>query len=98
MSIQFKEAIEMGKLENKYKSDVSAYALSYKKISGKTPVDILGWAGGEEGEFVISKIVFDDRSEVFVEGEHDHPYFTPQDKKTLDILEKLTEEQDAEYE
>lgn len=58
------------------------YNISLVKLAGKDIKDIFGvlckvnGVNGVEPVFQISRIVFDDDSEVGVEGEHDFPYLT----------------------
>ena len=62
------------KLYQKYKSDYDNYFTSYLKLLGKKKlVDIIGWIVVEDDEpvFHISRLVFDDGSDAYVEGGHD---------------------------
>ncbi len=71
-------------------ADGSDLWLSLNKVCGKKVVDVQGYVTGEFGEdcavFKMHKIVFDDESEVFCEGEHDLPYLTGVEVE--DLLEK----------
>ena len=84
----------MDKAEKKYLHDGSDYLLSYAKVSGKKPVDVLGYVSVEFDEpvFKISSILFDDGSQQSVEGEHDFPYMTDESEESAKVLEVLAEE------
>ena len=90
----------MEKAENKYLHEGSDYILSYAKISGKKPVDVLGYVSLEFDEpvFKISRILFDDGSEQYVEGEHDLPYMTDESEESTKVLEAIAEEDRKEDE
>ncbi len=76
----------------------SDYLLSYSKISGKKVKDIIGYVSTEYAEptFKICQIIFDDGTEQYVEGEHDFPYLVDDNERTLDLLDKINKEQEAE--
>jgi hypothetical protein len=58
------------------KVDGSTWEISLCKLIGKKVKDIRGYISPEFGDmsFKLSHIVFDDDSEMSVEGEHDFPY------------------------
>lgn len=68
-------------------------AVSLSKLAGKKIKDVVGHPSTEFGDdaavFQISKIVFDDDSVLFVEGEHDCPYI-PADGEMLKSGELLS--------
>ncbi len=61
----------------------SDYLLSLNKLLGKKVVDIQGHLSNEFGQvtFQMYKIVLDDGTMFFAEGEHDFPYLTDGDAK-----------------
>lgn len=74
----------------------SKYRISLLKLIGKGIADIQGSLSREYGDisFVLSNIVFDDGTEMGIEGEHDFPYvteFSPQPQPNFDeeTLERL---------
>lgn len=75
----------------------SDYLFSLNKFVGKKVVDIVGFPSDPFGEtplFDISRIIFDDGTEVSVEGEHDVAYLPSDDNlKNMDeeTLEKFIE-------
>ena len=69
-----------------------SYRCSLSKLVGKSIKDIHGIIAGEYGNpvFKLSVIVFDDDTELDVEGEHDFPYLTgEQPNYDCDTLETL---------
>ena len=69
--------------------------LSYLKMTGKKVKDIRGYVSDEFGEptFRLCTIVFEDDTKQNIEGEHDFPYLVDYNKKTIELMEKLKEEQ-----
>ena len=74
-----------------YLSEYDRGFLSFEKISGKKIKDIIGHISTELGDscFKIYAIVFEDGTKFFVEGEHDFPYITV-DERTNTIIEGLS--------
>ena len=62
--------------------------ISLNKLHGKAVKDIHGYITTEFGDptFKMSKVVFEDGTSVFCEGEHDLPYLT--DINNVDQVEK----------
>lgn len=58
--------------------DGSSVLISLEKVHGKAVKDIHGYITTEFGDptFQISRVVFEDGTFVFAEGEHDLPYLT----------------------
>ena len=59
-----------------FMSDSSGHWLSLSKLVDKKIVDIVGYIStyGSGASFKLSKIIFEDGTFVFIEGEHDYPY------------------------
>ena len=77
-----------------------SYTLSYSKLCGKKIKDILGYVSNEfdAPTFKISKIILEDDTEQWVEGEHDIPYLTDYDERTANLLKEINEEEEKENE
>lgn len=90
-------------MEIKYKDvSVGKYEVSLSKLVGKQIKDVIGYFSSLDGplSFKVTHIVFEDDSEVGVEGEHDFPYivtFAKWKQANLDeeTMERLLNEQDA---
>lgn len=69
--------------------------LSLSKVAGKKIADIIGYVSAEFGRntlvFKITRIIFEDGTESFVEGEHDIPYI-PGDDFDEQLLQELFDE------
>lgn len=74
-----------------YLTEGSDYVLSYTKIAGQGIKDITGYISNELGDpvFKIRKIVLEDNTQLWVEGEHDFPYIADATIKALGIMEAL---------
>lgn len=77
------------------------YDISLSKLVGKTIKDVVGYITTEYGSamFKLSYIVFEDGSQVGVEGEHDLPYVIEYAKWPMpnlddDLLNELKEQYD----
>ena len=57
---------------------VSDYEISLSKLTGKSIKDVYGYLSCEFDDpvFKISKIILDDDTFFYAEGEHDFPYLT----------------------
>lgn len=57
---------------------VSGYEISLAKLTGKSIKDIYGYISTEfdEPTFKLTKVLLDDDTYFWVEGEHDFPYLT----------------------
>lgn len=80
-------------------ADGSDWKLSLSKFVGQKITDITGYPSCPFDEFTpvfkIHSVVFEDGTEVFVEGEHDTPYIPADDKlKNMDekTLQSFIEE------
>lgn len=75
--------------------------ISLTKLAGKSVKDVVGCSSTVFGDdvpvFRIFKIVFEDDSEVFVEGEHDCPYLSCDELVLNEELQKLNKEDDGEF-
>lgn len=79
-----------------FQADGSNYETSLVKLTGKRIKDVKGYLANEFGSvsFKLTELVFEDGSEMGIEGEHDFPYLTtypkhPQpnfDEETLETL------------
>jgi hypothetical protein len=84
------------------KEDVSVGGnISLAKLTGKQIKDIRGYISNEWGSsfFKVSKVVFEDDSVLFMEGEHDMPYLPATEKQPNmdeDTLESLRERDDED--
>jgi len=80
----------------------SDYLFSLSKFVGKKIVDIAGYPSDPfDGVplFNISRIIFEDGTEVFVESEHDVAYLPPDDKLSNmdeETLQKFIDEEEEE--
>lgn len=65
-------------------------------ITGKKIIEIIGYVSMEFGDpvFKIYRIVYEDETFSFVEGEHDFPYIPTDKNVTEETLEKIREEED----
>jgi len=74
--------------------------LSYQKLSGKKIKDIVGYVSTELGDvaFKLSKVIFEDGTEQYVEGEHDFPYMTDDSDETTKRMEEIDAEKSRELE
>jgi len=80
--------------KTKYLADGSDYLFSLSKFVGKKIKDIQGFPSDPFGGtplFNIARIVFDDGTEIFVEGEHDCAYI-PADDKLPNMSEESLQE------
>lgn len=82
---------------------VSDYEIGLTKLIGKPIKEIKGYLSqqfGPDATFKITGIVFEDDTEMDVEGEHDFPYLTeyrsqPQPNFDQDTLNRLYEEENG---
>lgn len=92
----------MGTLVNKYQADGSSYELSLEKLTGQKIKDVLGYVSMEFGEpsFQLTKIVLENGTQFWCEGEHDHPYITDGTGDKLDeyLLQSIHDEENPEEE
>jgi hypothetical protein len=73
MSKKRKQSID----QTPYLAEGSTWKFSLSQFTGKKIVDVLGYPADPFGGaplFHITHVVFEDKSEVLVEGEHDVPY------------------------
>lgn len=65
-------------LKEKIKVDGSYYLLSFTALTGKSLKDIQGYISYEFGDpcFKLSRLIFDDDTQMHFEGEHDIAYLT----------------------
>ena len=75
-------------MKKDYSSEYDKNYLSFEKISCKKIKDIIGYTcEGFDGDhcFKIHAIIFEDKTKFFVEGEHDLPYITVDEKTDATI-------------
>lgn len=78
--------------------DDSLYAnISLAKLAGKAVVDLQGYISREFGDptFKISKVIFADGTDSWVEGEHDHPYLGEIPGVDDEVLTAIAKEMDS---
>ncbi len=86
-------------------SDENEWAISLTKLTGLKIKDVEGYLSGEMGGtcFKLTFLIFEDGSEMGIEGEHDFPYLTTFKKWPIpnmddETLEALNEQEDEDDE
>lgn len=79
---------ELAKLSNEIGLDLA-------DVTGKKVDKIIGFVSNDFGDavFVMQKIVFEDGSSIFCEGEHDIPYLEPGSDDVNDRLQQISDVQ-----
>jgi hypothetical protein len=92
-------------MKDKHLAPGSDYLLSLSSVMGKKVADLQGYVCREFGDdtpvFHIAKVVFDDGTDYWIEGEHDNAYIPSQDdgplsQENLDLIDPPDDEDDDE--